>query len=103
MDLLRTTGSSLLVDCGQEWQTRCDVVDAGGDSMRLKDKVAIITGAAQGIGREYALRFAEEGAKVALIDTRYDQAKAVEQEITAKNGQAMAVTADVTKEGELVA
>jgi 3-oxoacyl-[acyl-carrier protein] reductase len=71
--------------------------------MRLKDKVAIITGAAQGIGREYALRFAEEGAKVALIDTRYDQAKAVEQEITAKNGQAMAVTADVTKEAELAA
>ena len=32
--------------------------------MRLKDKVAIITGASQGIGREYALRFAREGAKI---------------------------------------
>ena len=34
--------------------------------MRLKDKVAIVTGAAQGIGREYALRFAQEGAAVEL-------------------------------------
>jgi NAD(P)-dependent dehydrogenase (short-subunit alcohol dehydrogenase family) len=54
--------------------------------MKLKDKVAIVTGAAQRIGREYALRFAEEGAAVALVDTRYDQAKAVEQEIGAKSG-----------------
>ncbi len=37
--------------------------------MRLKDKIAIVTGAAQGIGREYSLRFADEGAAVAVVDT----------------------------------
>ena len=71
--------------------------------MKLKDKVAIVTGAAQGIGREYALRFVEEGAAVALVDTRYEQAKAVEQEISAKNGKALAIAADVTNEAELAA
>ncbi len=39
--------------------------------MRLKDKVAIVTGAAQGIGREYALRFVQEGAVVGVADLRY--------------------------------
>jgi NAD(P)-dependent dehydrogenase (short-subunit alcohol dehydrogenase family) len=69
--------------------------------MKLKDKVAIVTGAAQGIGREYALRFVEEGAAVGLVDTRFEQAKAVEREITAKNGKALAIAADVTNEAEL--
>jgi len=71
--------------------------------MKLKDKVAIVTGAAQGIGREYALRFVEEGAAVALVDTRYEQAKAVELEITAKNGKALAIAGNVTNEAELAA
>jgi 3-oxoacyl-[acyl-carrier protein] reductase len=71
--------------------------------MRLKDKVAIVTGAAQGIGREYALRFVEEGAAVALIDTRYEQAQTVEQEIARKGGKALAIATDVTKEAELAA
>jgi len=71
--------------------------------MKLKDKVAIVTGAAQGIGREYALRFVEEGSAVALVDTRFEQAKAVEQEISAKNGKAFAIAADVTSDAELAA
>ena len=50
---------------------------------RLKDKVAIITGASQGIGREYALRFAREGARVVVADIREKQAQEVAQEISA--------------------
>ncbi len=66
--------------------------------MKLQDKVAVITGAAQGIGREYALRFAQEGAAVALLDRRIDQAREVEKEIAAQGGQAAAFDADVTSE-----
>src|SRR5579885_2705473 len=69
--------------------------------MRLQDKVAVITGAAQGIGREYALRFAEEGAAVALLDKRIEQARDVEKEITSKGGQALALEADVTNEARM--
>jgi 3-oxoacyl-[acyl-carrier protein] reductase len=71
--------------------------------MKLEGKVAIITGAAQGIGREYALRFVEEGAAVAIVDTRVQQAKDVEREITARNGKVIAIGADVTNEAELAA
>ena len=66
--------------------------------MALRDKVAIVTGGAQGIGREYCLRFAREGAAVVVADLRVDQAKAVASEIAVAGGQALAVTADVTDE-----
>ena len=70
---------------------------------RLANKVAIITGGAQGIGREYALRFAAEGAAVAVVDTRSEQVRQVAQEIAATGGKALAIAADVTKEPELSA
>ncbi|MEE9286195.1 MAG: SDR family oxidoreductase [Dehalococcoidia bacterium] len=66
--------------------------------MRLKDKVAIVTGGAQGIGRAYSLRFAEEGAAVAIVDLRDEQAQQVEAEIAERGGQAIAVKADVSSE-----
>jgi NAD(P)-dependent dehydrogenase (short-subunit alcohol dehydrogenase family) len=66
--------------------------------MRLKDKVAIITGASQGIGREYALRFAREGAKVVIGDIREEQAQEVVKEIAASGGKGLAVKTDVAKE-----
>lgn len=69
--------------------------------MRLEDKVAIVTGAAQGIGREYALRFVEEGAAVGVVDTRYEQAKMVEQEIIDRKGKALALRTDVTSREQL--
>jgi 3-oxoacyl-[acyl-carrier protein] reductase len=71
--------------------------------MRLRDKVAIITGAAQGIGRAYALRFAREGAHVVVADLRYDAAKAVAAECTALGPGALALEVDVSSEASATA
>ena len=65
---------------------------------RLKDKVAIITGGSQGIGREYALRFAREGAKIVIGDIREAQAQEVVQEIANLGGEGLALGIDVSKE-----
>ncbi|HVN91386.1 MAG TPA: 3-oxoacyl-ACP reductase family protein [Candidatus Binataceae bacterium] len=63
---------------------------------RLKDKVAIVTGAAQGIGRALATRLAEEGAKVAIADIQADAAASTAKEIVAAGDSAIAVKVDVT-------
>ncbi len=63
--------------------------------MRLQDKVAIVTGGAQGIGRETAMTFAREGAKVAVADMNEDAAGKVAEEIKAAGGQALAVSVNV--------
>jgi 3-hydroxybutyrate dehydrogenase len=64
--------------------------------MKLKDKVAIVTGAASGIGHGIAKRFAAEGARVVIADIKLDAAEAAAKEISKKN--AMAVAMDVTNE-----
>ncbi len=66
--------------------------------MRLKDKSAIITGAASGIGKDIALVFAREGAKVAIADLNKDAADATAAEIRAAGGQAIGIAMDVTNE-----
>ena len=66
--------------------------------MRLRGKVAIVTGGAQGIGRAYSLRFAKEGAAVAIWDLRADQARDVAREIADSGGRAIAQVVDVTSE-----
>jgi NAD(P)-dependent dehydrogenase (short-subunit alcohol dehydrogenase family) len=63
---------------------------------RLEDRVAIITGGAQGIGAAYARGFAAEGAKVVIADIA--PANALVEEITAAGGVAIAVDTDVTDE-----
>lgn len=63
--------------------------------MRLKDRVAVITGAGQGIGRAYALGFAAEGARVAVADLNAERAAAVSEEVRAAGGAALPVTVDV--------
>ncbi len=65
--------------------------------MKLQEKVAIITGAGQGIGRAFALRFAQEGASVVIADIQEDKAKSVVQEIQDGGGQAIAVKVDVSQ------
>jgi NAD(P)-dependent dehydrogenase (short-subunit alcohol dehydrogenase family) len=64
----------------------------------LKDKVAFVTGGASGIGRSTALRFAAEGAKVAIADVQQqsEQAQEVIQRITSRDGQAVFIACDVS-------
>jgi len=66
--------------------------------MKLQDKVAIVTGAASGIGKAIAQRYASEGAKVAIADLNLDAANAAAAEITGTGGTAMGVAMDVTDE-----
>jgi 3-oxoacyl-[acyl-carrier protein] reductase len=66
--------------------------------MRLKDKVAIITGSARGMGRVFALRFAKEGAKLTICDIL--DCKPVAEEIRAAGGEVLALKIDVTNEKE---
>ena len=71
--------------------------------MRMKDKVAIVTGAASGIGKEIAQAYAREGAKVAIADLKLDAASAAATQIKAGGGQAMGVAMDVTDEAQVEA
>ena len=63
--------------------------------MQLKDRVAVVTGAGQGIGACVARAYAREGAKVAVIDLNLEVANKVVAEINAAGGVAMAVACDV--------
>ena len=70
--------------------------------MRLKDKVAIVTGAANGIGAEISRTFAMEGCHVVLADLAADKAASLAEEITEKTGvKAIAVSCDVSRKEEL--
>ncbi len=69
--------------------------------MRMKDKVAIVTGAASGIGKHIALIYAREGAKVAVADLKLPAAKATADEIIAGGGQAVGIAMDVADEGQV--
>jgi 3-hydroxybutyrate dehydrogenase len=69
--------------------------------MRLKDKVAIITGAASGIGKDIAIVFAREGAKVAIADLNQSAADATAHEIDPSGKRAIGVAMDVTDEHQV--
>src|SRR5215467_7794632 len=65
---------------------------------QLDGKVAIITGAASGIGKEIAKRFASEGAKVVIADLQLPAAEATANEISRSGGVAMGVAMHVSNE-----
>ncbi|HTQ84491.1 MAG TPA: SDR family NAD(P)-dependent oxidoreductase [Pseudolabrys sp.] len=66
------------------------------DMFSLKSRVALVTGASSGLGRQFARALADNGAAVALVARRVDRLKALKDEIEAKGGRAVAIEADVT-------
>jgi 3-oxoacyl-[acyl-carrier protein] reductase len=69
--------------------------------VKLKDRVAIVTGAARGIGKAIAWTFVREGAKVALVDVEKASLETLQKEIRRDGGQAVAVSCDVSKSSEV--
>jgi 3-oxoacyl-[acyl-carrier protein] reductase len=69
--------------------------------MKLKDKVAIITGASKGIGKGIAVRYSEEGSTVVLASRSMDLLSAIAAEIRSKRGKALALSVDVRRPDSL--
>ena len=70
--------------------------------MKVKDRVAIITGSGQGIGKGIALRLAQEGAIVIINDIAKEKAEATAEEIKAAGGKATAIVADVCESSPVI-
>jgi len=68
---------------------------------RLQNKIALVTGAASGIGKEIADTFAREGARVAIVDIDRAAAEAAAADIRSRHGEALAAAADVTDEDQV--
>ena len=73
-----------------------------GATLRLRDRIAIVTGAASGIGRAIATMFGREGSRVFLLDVQADKGRQVEQEICQQGGKAFFVDIDLTDAAALV-
>lgn len=64
--------------------------------MKLKDKIALITGSARGIGKSIALLFAKEGANPVIVDVDLEEANKFSQELNSQGGDTIALRADVS-------
>jgi len=71
------------------------------DVFKLKDKVAIVWGGGQGMGRSSALRLAEAGCHIAVVDLERDRAEHVCQEIRSVGSHAIPLVADITQEDQV--
>jgi meso-butanediol dehydrogenase / (S,S)-butanediol dehydrogenase / diacetyl reductase len=71
--------------------------------MSINGKVALITGAGQGIGRAIALRLANDGADIAVVDLKEDKTKAVAEEVRALGRKATTFKADVSRRDDVYA
>jgi len=69
--------------------------------MKLKDRVAIVTGGARGIGETIALTFLREGAKVAIIDSDKESLEFLKKETGKKHKEIIAIPCDITKSSEV--
>lgn len=69
--------------------------------MSFKNKIIAITGAGRGIGRAAALKFASDGAKIALIARTLEQLESIENEIKKTGGEAISVPMDITDESRV--
>lgn len=72
------------------------------DSLSLKGKVAVVTGAGSGIGKATAKLMAKRGAKVALVSRTQDEVNEVKEEIESDGGQALAIEADISVPDDLM-
>lgn len=68
---------------------------------RSKDRIAIVTGAARGLGEAFALRFAEEGAHLALCDVDLENMQRTAQKVKELGRDALALKMDLSKYGEV--
>ena len=69
--------------------------------MKFKNKIAVVTGAAAGIGRATAMRFAEEGAVVAILDLNEDGIKRVAEELSGSVGEVIPYVCDISDEARV--
>jgi 3-oxoacyl-[acyl-carrier protein] reductase len=69
----------------------------GGDELRFKDRVALVTGGGRGIGAAAVRRFADEGAAVVIVDLDEGPAAEVAAEVEKGGGRALAIACDVTQ------
>ena len=69
--------------------------------MKLKDRVAIVTGGARGIGKAIVLTFIREGAKVAIVDVDKEGLNILKNEIMENRGEVMTLTCDITHSAEV--